>query len=222
MLFHSRPVRSRASRVLAAVALAVTVVGLPAVASASQRQDADAPTPDAFVPSLAELRFDAAPDATPAGADPSSQTPVTAAIEYTDGYRTRNRIHHIASFATLPLFAAEAYLGQRMVDNPAAATPSMRHWHGTIAIAITGLFGLNSVTGLWNLREARKDPHGRGRRTLHAVLMLIGDAGFAATALDHPSGRRFATDPTHKTQHLVLAYSSISVSTVGYLVMLFR
>jgi hypothetical protein len=204
--------------VLLMMSLAVSFAPRPAGAQVTS--DGDAPVVTPFTPTLPALRFDLPPS--PIERVDLPQAPVPVVVEYSDGYRVRNKIHRVASFATLPLFGAEVYLGQKMFNNPAAATAGERHWHGTIAIAITSLFGVNSVTGLWNLREARQDPHGRSRRTLHAVLMLIGDAGFAATALDHPSGRRFATDPAHKTQHLVLAYSSISVSTVGYLVMLFR
>jgi hypothetical protein len=153
------------------------------------------------------------------------QTPVAVAFEYSDAYHTRDKIHHIASFATLPLFGAEAYVGQKMFNDASAATPGMRHLHGTLAIAITGLFGVNSVTGIWNLVEARKDPHGSFRRTLHGVLMLVADAGFVATAIDHPNGRSASGAAIYvpkENQHLALAYASLSVATVSYLLMVFR
>ena len=185
-------------------------------------------TPNVFVPDLSGLRFD-----TPAprldwghlAFDAPIQAPAPVAFEYSDAYRTRNRIDHIASFATLPLFAAEAYIGQRMFNNPADATAALRHAHGTIAIAISGLFGVNSVTGVWNMVEARKDPHGLMRRTIHGALMLVADAGFFATALDHPNDRTasgIAVYDDKKNQHLALAYASLSVATVSYVMMLFR
>ena len=37
-----------------------------------------------------------------------------AAVEHSDAYLTRAKIHKIASFATLPLFAAELVLGQSL------------------------------------------------------------------------------------------------------------
>jgi len=37
-----------------------------------------------------------------------------AAVEHSDAYQTRAKIHKYASFATLPLFAAEVALGQSL------------------------------------------------------------------------------------------------------------
>jgi hypothetical protein len=167
----------------------------------------------------------AAERATAAGLSTSDQTPTPVAFEYSDGYRTRNKIHHIASFAMLPLFATEVYVGQKMFNDPSSITPGMRHFHGTIALAITGLFAVYSVTGVWNLIEARKDPNGHTRRTVHGILMLVGEAGFFATTLvtpNHHTQNGSALDPAKKDQHLALAYVSISVSTAGYVMMLFR
>ena len=183
------------------------------------------------MPTLVGLRFDAEP-AGPTIAPETERTavaqtsaPAPVAFAYSDGYRERNTIHRIASYTTLPLFGAEAYLGQKLFNDPAGVTPNLRHLHGTIAIAITALFGVNSVTGVWNLLEARKDPHGSTLRTVHGVLMLVAEGGFMATALDHPNGRTASgtaiyTDKAN--QHLALAYASLSVATVGYLIMLFR
>jgi hypothetical protein len=202
---------------------------------AGQASVADDSQPRPFVPSFVGLRFDLpagqldqapAPSATTVSApEASTQTPAPIAFEYSDAYRTRNKIHHIASFATLPLFGAEVYIGQRMFNNPANATSKMRHLHGGIAIAISGLFGVNTVTGVWNLVEARKDPQGTLRRTIHGVLMLVADAGFFATAIDRPNGRTasgLAIYDAKKNQHLALAYASLSVATAGYVMMLFR
>src|SRR5690349_7144347 len=44
-----------------------------------------------------------------------------AAIEHSDGYRTRAKIHKYASFAMLPLFAAQLALGQSLYNTPANA-----------------------------------------------------------------------------------------------------
>lgn len=205
---------------------AVATTALLAVPSVVEAQDyvapvvsnaADALDAPAFRPTFPRLTFDVAvvPD----------QAPAPVAFEYSDAYHTRDRIHHLASYATLPLFAAQVYVGQKLFNDPANATPGLRHLHGTLAIAITGLFAVNSVTGVWNLVEARNDPHGSFRRTMHGVLMLVADAGFVATAIDRPNGRseRGAAIFTPKAnQHLALAYASLSVATAGYLLMLFR
>jgi hypothetical protein len=200
--------------------LATAVMGaclLAPVRAAAQTTDAEgAVRPVTFTPNFAGLTFDlpAAP-----------QAPAPVAFEYSDGYHTRDRIHHVASFAMLPLFAAQVYVGQKMFNDPASATSTLRQVHGSLAIAITGLFAVNSVTGVWNLVEARKDPHGSMRRTIHGVLMLVADAGFVATAIDHPNGRSangVAIYTAKENQHLALAYASFGVATVGYLLMLFR
>jgi hypothetical protein len=50
-------------------------------------------------------------------AQPPSYQPVHAvAIQHSDAYETRAKIHKCASFATLPLFAAEIALGQLLVQ----------------------------------------------------------------------------------------------------------
>lgn len=148
---------------------------------------------------------------------PASQTaPAPVAIEYSHGYQVRARVHKMASFAILPLFATEAWLGQSIYNNP---TPGKRNAHVAVGAAIGGLFAVNTVTGVWNLVEARNDPNGRGRRRLHAILMLAADAGFLATAMLAPEddGEGSNTRGAHRTMAVV----SISTATVGYLTMLF-
>jgi hypothetical protein len=46
------------------------------------------------------------------------------AIEYSDAYYTRLRIHQIASYAELPMFAAEWVLGQRLLNEEKTGFPS--------------------------------------------------------------------------------------------------
>jgi hypothetical protein len=161
----------------------------------------------------------------PAATDPAAQTARVRAFEYSDGYHTRARIHKLASFATLPLFGIEAWLGQRLFNNVALAGGSTRSAHKYIGEAIGGLFVVNTVTGIPNLLEARHDPNVGVRPIVHGVLMLVADCGFLATAILRPNSRTSAGlavyDPK-KNQHLTIAYASISVATVGYLIMLFK
>jgi hypothetical protein len=147
------------------------------------------------------------------------------AFVYSEGYQTRDKIHHLASYTMLPLFAVEAYLGQHMFNNPADITPAMQTAHRAMAWGVAGLFAVNTVTGLWNMAEARHDPNGLGRRMVHATLMLVADAGFAASAFTRPSSATadaLAIYTDKKNQHMALAYASVSVATVGYLIMVFR
>src|SRR5262249_43231812 len=58
--------------------------------------------------------------ATPAEVE-NNQPLHAAAIEHSDGYRMRAKIHKYASFTTLPLFAAQLWLGQSLYNTPANA-----------------------------------------------------------------------------------------------------
>jgi hypothetical protein len=146
------------------------------------------------------------------------------AIEYSDAYQTRRKIHKYASFATLPLFATEVWLGQSLYNAP-ANSGSKRAAHGIVGAGIVGLFAVNTVTGAWNMfGEDRKDPKGRTLRLVHGLLMMAADAGFVATTRSGPnsrSPRQALTFATDEVTHRNLAIASISVATTGYLVMLF-
>lgn len=140
---------------------------------------------------------------------------------YSEGYRTRLKIHKISSFTFLPLVATQGVLGKMIYDNP---TPGRRSLHRGVAFGIGGLFAVNTVTGTWNLIEARKDPNGRKRRVIHSLLMLASDAGFLATAMSAPSSRGKDANEylDDRSEHRSLAIASISTATVGYLIMLLR
>lgn len=140
-------------------------------------------------------------------------------IVYSDGYRTRLKIHKAASVTMLPLVGAQAVLGKMLYDSP---TPTRRAWHQGVAWSIAGVFAVNTVTGTWNLVESRKDPNHRKRRIAHSLLMLAADAGFVATAFTAPDddGRDF-NYLDRRSLHRNLAIASISSATVGYLLMLF-
>ncbi len=157
--------------------------------------------------------------------DPQTPRTRSVAIEYSDGYRTRGKIHKIASFATLPLFAAELWLGQDMYSNTPSDQSSKRGLHAAIGAGIMGLFAVNTVTGAWNLfGEGRKDPHGRALRLVHGLLMMVADAGMVATTMSGPNSRSVhhaATYETDKVTHRNLAFFSIGTGTAGYLLMLF-
>src|SRR3954471_20821554 len=151
--------------------------------------------------------------------DLEQSAPPQDAIEYSDAYRVRAKIHKVASFATLPLFVTEGFLGQSLYSNP---TEGKKSAHLAVASGIGVLFGVNTVTGVWNLVEARKDPNHRGRRLAHGLLMLGADAGFLATAATGPSGEHgeFEGGGSRST-HRAIAFTSIGAATPGYLIMLF-
>lgn len=156
------------------------------------------------------------------------------AIEYSDAYATRLTIHRIGSYAMLPLFASEWVLGDRLMQENHADW--VKPAHVAVATGLGALFAVNTVTGVWNLVESRKDPAGRGRRLLHSVLMIAADAGFAYTGMiagdddedesfddelrfarANASGARESSDD--RTRHKNAALVSMGISTVGTVMM---
>jgi hypothetical protein len=164
------------------------------------------------------IRASAETAAAVAAAEPAiAQTaPPALAFDYSDGYRLRAKIHKASSLATLPLFAAEGIIGQSLYSNP---TGGKKDAHLAVAAGIGALFAVNTVTGVWNLIEARKDPNHRKRRLLHGLLMLGADAGFVTTAALGPESEH-GTVSGSRGAHRAAAITSIGLATTGYLVML--
>jgi len=147
----------------------------------------------------------------------SGQTaPPPQAFEYSDGYHLRAKIHKVSSLATLPLFATEGIIGQSLYSKP---TGGKKDAHLAVAGGIGALFAVNTVTGVWNLVEARKDPNHRRRRLLHGLLMLGADAGFVTTAALGPESEHGEVSSS-RGAHRAAAFTSIGLATTGYLVML--
>jgi hypothetical protein len=141
----------------------------------------------------------------------------TAPVEYSDWYGRRLTIHKWASYATLPLFAFQYVAGRQLYDKSTDAPSWAKSGHGVAATGIAALFTVNTVTGVWNLWDARKDPEGRTWRTAHALLMLAADAGFTATGILAERAERSADN---RRLHRNIAISSMAVATVSYLMML--
>ena len=140
-------------------------------------------------------------------------------VSYSEWYGRRVTIHKTASWAMLPLFAASYYSGNRLARDGRAASPQfVRRMHPYAAGGAAAVFGVNTVTGLWNLWEARRDPEGRTRRIVHASLFLIADSGFAYAGSIGRDGRE---NGAIRDRHRTIALSSMGVSTAGWLIMLF-
>jgi hypothetical protein len=114
---------------------------------------------------------------------PADQTLHPVAIEHSDAYQTRAKIHKYASFATLPLFATELWLGQSVFNAPPGGAGSKKGAHIAVGSGIIGLFAVNTVTGAWNMfgGEGRQEKEGRTLRLVHGLLMMAADGGFLAT-----------------------------------------
>jgi hypothetical protein len=140
--------------------------------------------------------------------------PRPRAIEYSDAYYTRLRIHQVASYAELPMFAAEYVLGQRLLNEERTGVPSqgLKTAHTTVALGLGALFTINTITGGWNLWESRKDPSSRTLRLIHSVAMLGADAGFAWAGASGGGAKNSQVDANH---HRTIAISSMALATAG-------
>jgi hypothetical protein len=197
-----------------------------AVAQAQQAPSWDAPV--GAVRLTARVRAESVPAVARPVPRAVADTPVVSrprAIEYSDMYFTRLTIHRIGSYTMLPLFVAEYSLGQNLMQD--ASPPGwMKPAHGVVAGGVAVLFGVNTITGLWNLWDARDDPDGRTRRTVHSVLMLVADAGFAATGALAPEKEddgfvNYGTYLHRVRVHRGVAIGSFALSTVGSAMMWF-
>ena len=150
---------------------------------------------------------------------PADTTHRRHAVEYSDWYYKRLTIHKVASYATIPLFAAEYVLGDKLYSG--TGDNSTRSAHKAVGAGIGVLFGVNTVTGVWNLWEGRQVAEGRARRTTHAVLMLLADAGFVATGALAPKGNEdtFEANQNDRSRHRTVAVTSMGVSLASYVMM---
>ncbi len=139
------------------------------------------------------------------------------AVQYSDWYARRLALHRVMSYALLPLLAAQYYTGTQLMAKGADAPLWVIRTHAPLATAAAVLFGANTVTGVWNLWDARQDSNGRFARTAHGLLMLAADAGFlAAGSMGHPAVQNGPIRSLHRT----IALSSMGVALVSYAIML--
>lgn len=136
-------------------------------------------------------------------------------FEYSSAYYTRLTIHRYGSYAMLPLFVAQYYVGSKLYDG------SGGDWaedvHPMLALGVGALFTSNTITGAWNLWEGRKDPKDRKRKVAHALLMMAADAGFLTTAI---LGDEVEDTGSGRATHRAVAISSMAVATTGWVLML--
>lgn len=152
---------------------------------------------------------------------PADTTRRPRAIHYSDAYYTRLKIHQVASYLTVPLFVAQYFAGRELYNKGHDGAASWaRDLHGPLAAGVAGLFAVNTVTGVWNLWEGRKDPHGRTRRWVHGLSMIAADAGFVAVGMTAPDHEGGGTGGSSATTHRDLAIASMGVALGSYVMML--
>jgi hypothetical protein len=149
--------------------------------------------------------------ATTATADTTTRSGRPRAIEYSDAYHTRLKIHQIGAYAMLPLFISEYFIGQKLLTSTNRSR-SLKSAHSLIAGTLGVVFASNTVTGVWNFWDARTDPNGRVRREIHSVIMLASDVGMVASAMSAGKAKKSLVAAR---RHRTIAISSIALSAVG-------
>ena len=140
------------------------------------------------------------------------------AVEVSEGYELRLRIHRYASFATIPLFAAQSIAGNQMYQSGGDDPSWAKSLHSVGAGGLAALFTVNTVTGVWNAWESRGQSEGRTVRLIHGALMLASDAGFAyAGAKLGPEATRSGVK---RDEHRRMAMISMGTALAGYATML--
>jgi len=143
------------------------------------------------------------------------------AVEMSDFYELRLRVHHYASYTTIPLFVAQTVAGNQLyqADKSGASKPAWaRGTHSVGAAGLGVLFTLNTVTGLWNLWDSRHVETGRTKRIIHSVLLLASDGGFALAGAN--GGGDLQESQASRRNHRNVAYASMGVALAGYGIML--
>jgi hypothetical protein len=140
------------------------------------------------------------------------------AVEVSDAYALRLRIHRYASYTMIPLFAAQSIAGNQMYQSGGSDPAWAKSLHGIGAAGLGALFTVNTVTGVWNLWESRGVSEGRTVKLVHSALMLASDAGFAY------AGIKLGPDATRsgarRQEHRRVAYISMGGALAGYATML--
>ncbi|HKH91125.1 MAG TPA: hypothetical protein VKA54_04930 [Gemmatimonadaceae bacterium] len=134
-------------------------------------------------------------------------------IEVSEWYERRLRIHRYGAYATIPLFAFQAAAGNELYNKGDGAAGWAKNGHRVGATALATVFGVNTVTGLWNLWDSRAVEQGRTRRTIHTLLMLASDAGFAYAGIKLSEDAEQSADA--RRRHRNTAFASMGVAVTG-------
>jgi len=199
--------------------IACAVLGALALATGSARAQQPAEQSALMVAPMAV----AVPVGVTRGSDVPSDTVRRRprAVEVSDAYELRLRIHRYASYTMIPLFVVQSVAGNQLfqADKSGAERPGWASGlHSAGAAAIGTVFTLNTVTGLWNLWESRNNEVGRTKRLLHSGLLLASDAGFTWAGIKLASDAK--EDSNARNQHKNVSYYSMGAALAGYGIML--
>ncbi|HEY0995073.1 MAG TPA: hypothetical protein VGD77_03705 [Gemmatimonadaceae bacterium] len=140
------------------------------------------------------------------------------AVEVSDSYELRLRVHRYTAYLVPALFAVQYVAGQELYDQyqgKGEAPGWARNVHKANAWVLGGAFALNTVTGAWNLWDSRNQPEGRVLRYLHTASMLAADGifAYAGTMIDDDGGGI-------RRQHRNLALTGMGITLGSGAVML--
>jgi hypothetical protein len=196
--------------------LALCLLLTLASSDTSRHADADSLAVAVAADSVPAVAATAAPNTT-APADTVRRRP--RAVEVSDAYALRLRIHRLASYTMIPLFVAQTVAGNQLYVSGGPTPAWAKSVHSLGAAGLGALFTVNTVTGAWNLWESRDNEAGRTKRLIHSALMLASDAGFTY------AGVKLAGDATRtpegRDRHRRVAYISMGAALSGYGIMLF-
>lgn len=146
------------------------------------------------------------------------------AVSLSDWYMRRLTIHRYASYAMLPLFVGEFVLGQKLLSQKdgiydgtrrVPIDGDLRRNHRVVAVGLGTVFATNTVTGLWNLWEARNDGSKSTRRTVHVLSMLAADAGFAASGVMAQRAVQHRPSDARAHRNVALASMGVAIGSVS-------
>jgi hypothetical protein len=139
------------------------------------------------------------------------------AVEVSDWYGRRLEIHRALSYTVIPVFGVQWFAGERIYKHGNEAPEWAKTTHRAGATLLAGIFTVNTVTGVWNLWDSRHTSQGRTLRTVHALTMLVADAGF--TYAGAKLSKDAETDFNKRREHRTLALSSMALTLVSGLAM---
>lgn len=140
------------------------------------------------------------------------------AIEYSGFYNVRRKIHKTMSYAMIPLFIGSYVSGDAILRNRNNPPKWATDLHKPFAMATGVVFTVNTVTGLWNLWDSRKDPNGQVKRTVHGLMFMAATAGFVYTGTSLAKSAKDRTDPSRF--HRTVGMASMGVSVLSFGIML--
>ena len=107
---------------------------------------------------LSEREYEALEQAVPALDGKRSDAAIATTLTAWCGERKVQDAFQVLDGAGVPCEVSDPTFSQRLYDDPNSLTSDLRGVHGAVGAGLIGFFGVQSVTGMWNLLEARSAP----------------------------------------------------------------